>query len=70
MSNIGYKWIKLWKALLCGSFLVSIFQDHLSIVAGEGNIGKFALAFVWEIWYDAWDNKGFIHMCLEVMNSI
>lgn len=44
MSNIDtHKWIKLWKAFLYGSFLVSIFQDHLSIVAGEGNIGEFRL---------------------------
>lgn len=41
MSNIDInKWIKLWRTLMCGSFLISIFQDHLSIVAGEGNIGE------------------------------
>ncbi|CRK93061.1 CLUMA_CG006471, isoform A [Clunio marinus] len=40
MSNIDIKkWIRLWKALMCGSFLLTILQDHLSFVAGEGNIG-------------------------------
>lgn len=43
MSNIDIsKWIKLWKALMCGSLLISIFQ-HPSIVAGEGNIGEYEL---------------------------
>lgn len=38
MSNID-KWMKLWKALFSGSFLISIVCDHLGIVAGQENIG-------------------------------
>jgi hypothetical protein len=45
MSNIDIsKWIKLWKALLCGSFLLSISQD-LSIVAADGNVGELAIDY-------------------------
>lgn len=50
MSNIDInKWIKVWKALLCGSFVISIFQDHLSGVAAEGNIGECGLIRI-SIW--------------------
>ncbi|CAO1417843.1 unnamed protein product [Diamesa hyperborea] len=39
MSITGsFKWIKLWKTLLCGSFLLSLFHGQLFVV-GDGNIG-------------------------------
>lgn len=63
MSNIDKnKWIKLWKALVCGSFVISLFQDQLSIVAGEGNIGECWLIemFMWRM--KGWKRRN-LHMC-------
>jgi hypothetical protein len=41
MSNIDINpWIRLWKALLYGTLILSISRDHQSFVAGEGNIGE------------------------------
>jgi hypothetical protein len=34
------KWTKLWRALFCGSFLITIVCDHLGTVAGQENIGE------------------------------
>jgi hypothetical protein len=37
---------------MCGSFLMSIFQDHLGIVAGEGNIGEWLTTTLFHLSYD------------------